>query len=143
MTKEENYKIFRDLCKRIPYGVKVCVKSGDYEFEETLVGFESHLGKVAIPGATIYTDIDRIMWCYNQDMPKPFLRSMDKMTDEERKELDEVDWYETDEGFDDWLHRHHFDTNLLIKDGLAIEAPNGMYEIKENMYDIKYNWNER
>ena len=49
----------------------------------------------------------------------------------------------TDEDFDDWLHRHHFDGNLLIEDGLAIEAPDGMYEIKENMYDIKYNWNER
>ena len=68
---------------------------------------------------------------------------MDKMTDEEREELDEVDWYKTDEGFDDWLHRHHFDSSFLIEDGLAIEAPDGMYEIKENMYDIKYNWNER
>lgn len=147
MTKEENYRIFRDLCKRIPYGVKVCAKYGDEEFEEefeeTLVGLESHLGKVAIPGATIYTDRDRTMWYYNQDMPKPFLRSIDKITDEEKKELDEIDWCKTDESFDDWLNRHHFDSNLLIEDGLAIEAPDWMYEIKENMYDIKYNWNER
>ena len=31
----------------------------------------------------------------------------------------------------DWLNAHHFDFRNLIGRGLALEAPEGMYEIKE------------
>ena len=31
----------------------------------------------------------------------------------------------------DWLNAHHFDYRGLIDKGLAIEAPEGMYKIKE------------
>ena len=31
----------------------------------------------------------------------------------------------------DWLNAHHFDYRGLIEKDLAIEAPDGMYNIKE------------
>jgi hypothetical protein len=31
----------------------------------------------------------------------------------------------------DWLNKHHFDYRGLITKGLALEAPDGMYNIKE------------
>jgi hypothetical protein len=31
----------------------------------------------------------------------------------------------------DWLNKHHFDYRGLIEKGLALEAPEGMYNIKE------------
>ena len=30
----------------------------------------------------------------------------------------------------DWLNSHHFDYRGLIEKGLALEAPDGMYDIK-------------
>ena len=31
----------------------------------------------------------------------------------------------------DWLNAHHFDYRDLIDKGLALEAPEGMYDLKE------------
>jgi hypothetical protein len=31
----------------------------------------------------------------------------------------------------DWLNKHHFDYRGLIEKGLALEAPEGMYSIKD------------
>lgn len=33
----------------------------------------------------------------------------------------------------DWLNAHHFDYRGLIEKGLAIEAPEGMYEIAQTV----------
>ena len=79
----------------------------------------------------------------NSDYPKPYLRPMSSMTMEEQKE-----WFEQGNvdydcefkpeptvavGFShlsvDWLNAHHFDYRGLIKKGLALPAPEGMYEI--------------
>ena len=38
--------------------------------------------------------------------------------------------FETDYTVIDWLNSHHFDYRGLIKKGLALEAPEGMYNIK-------------
>ena len=78
---------------------------------------------------------------------KPYLRPMSSMTEEERKEWENtfdsvydyapgenedndniVGWHDEPcaESFD-WLNAHHFDYRRLIEKGLAIEAPEGMY----------------
>lgn len=81
---------------------------------------------------------------------KPYLRPMSSMTEEEkkqRKELGILLWSDSNgkRGFDgfgnisgedilkaiDWLNKHHFDYRGLIEKGLALEAPEGMYNIKE------------
>ena len=71
---------------------------------------------------------------------KPYLRPMSSMTAEEYKEYDskrshicdEYNRYcfETVESID-WLLEHHFDYRGLIEKGLALEALEGMYNIKE------------
>lgn len=69
---------------------------------------------------------------------KPYLRPMSSMTEEEREEYDT--WHEElEEGrikdwkcaeFIDWLNSHFLDYQDLIDKGLALEAPEGMYNQK-------------
>lgn len=74
---------------------------------------------------------------------KPYLRSMSSMTKEERKEYNKFNdfgsanlrRYEYEDfilyipAFEriDWLNLHHLDYRGLIEKGLALEAPEGMY----------------
>ena len=77
----------------------------------------------------------------------PYLRPMSSMTEEEKDKLyTAMDWYgridengnvdtkgqdkvyrETFYDYTDWLNAHHFDYRGLIEKGLALEAPEGMY----------------
>lgn len=107
MTKEDKELLLRDLCARLPYGVKFNYGgySGcDYEVE-------------LITSTTI------------NDFPiediKPYLRPMSTMTEEERKYLQKLPFpYD----FVDWLTAHHFDYRNLIEKGLALEATTEMYK---------------
>ena len=94
---------------------------------------------------------------YTIDEFKPYLRPMSSMTEEENKDakekfFDGSDHYDIDDigeiyadtyqpytsvytlsfarlsGYIDWLNSHYFDYLGLIEKGLAIEAPEGMYE---------------
>ena len=65
---------------------------------------------------------------------KPYLRPMSSMTDDEKKEY--VNFFEDIDGYVysidatieiDWLNAHHFDYRGLIEKGLALPAPEGMY----------------
>lgn len=61
---------------------------------------------------------------------KPYLRPISSMTEDEEKQFQDVNLYElpyTVEGLD-WLNAHYFDYRGLINDGLALEAPQGMYK---------------
>lgn len=66
---------------------------------------------------------------------KPYLRPLSSMTDEEheeyRKHVKEVNGFTYDincSDLVDWFNRKMFDYRGLIPKGLAIEAPEGMYE---------------
>ena len=59
------------------------------------------------------------------------------MTKEEKSEFYETfdptleePYYRAKVSSFDWLNKHHFDYRGLIKKGLALEAPKGMYEIQ-------------
>ena len=66
----------------------------------------------------------------------PYLRPMSSMTEEERKELTEINCqgnlaehkYAVFYRSQDWLNAHHFDYRGLIEKGLAFEAPIEMYK---------------
>ena len=67
---------------------------------------------------------------------KPYLRPMSSMTLEERFEYNGLINYVADFSFElmswkvyDWLNKHHFDYRGLIEKGLALEAPEGMYNL--------------
>lgn len=138
MTQEEKQLLFKDLCGRLPYGIKGEIYLIDNELEK-MIGKEH-------PNPTE-------LHPFNLNLPdeespfiiKPYLRPMSSMTDKERKAfdnfcvIDEFAWEGNIEiGYKnqanimskgiEWLLEHHFDFRGLIEKGLALEAPNDMYK---------------
>ena len=113
MTQEEKDLLLKDLCSRLPYGVKVEITWWD-------------LGQ----GFSIDTTLepDHITQLLNDTEGeieiKPYLRKMSDMTEEEEQEFQEINLFELPfrvEGLD-WLNANHFDYRGLIDDGLAIKV---------------------
>lgn len=121
MTQEDKELLLKDLCARLPYDVYA-----DIVWEDGIVRNE----------AFINTGVIRDLICDDIKSIKPYLRLMSSMTNEERQEYyklhDNLKYAEgsfyTPDIFD-WLTSRHFDYRGLIKKGLALEAPEGMYEI--------------
>lgn len=147
MNKEDTQLLLKDLCVRLPYGVKIlhegwdCDCNTDFETVETLIGIDDKF---------IYTiwdkTGDREKHCLSVSNWKPYLRSMSSMTEKEKKEYELLANYciTSSVGFVhfeaqeliEWLTKNMFDYLGLIPKGLALETPNDMYitskENKEN-----------
>ena len=110
MTQEEKQLLIKDLCARLPYGVK-------FQGEDS----------------NVYTlDAANYFALQVEDMVfKPYLRPMSSMTEEEKIKrsyfIKEVNKYFWIDGLLDFYLSHHFDYRGLIPIGLALEAPEGMY----------------
>lgn len=124
MTQEEKESLLRDLCTRLVYGV-MC-KTTNSDKPQRLKGIIKH----------------HKLWWFEFDgfrglECKPYLRSMDSMTEEERELYksfavafgDSRDIMLPNYAAMDWLNAHHFDYRGLIKKGLALEAPEDMYKV--------------
>lgn len=154
MSEKEKQLLLKDLCARLPYGVKVSITAHNLDYEKDF-------GKTIIADLTgIHTSKDDegtihtcLITCYDKfktqgndiDTIKPYLRPMSSMTVEEKKEYNKtrdriaVQWddYGNPIGFEfvitfrtiDYLLQHHFDYRGLIWKGLALEAPEGMYKV--------------
>ena len=121
MTQEKQL-LLQDICGRLPYrviGLIRIVNGNDYN--------------IIITGG----DIDLLSQQFI--IIKPYLRSMSSMTEEERIESLEFAWID-DYGrlasydknipkYIDWLNKKMFDYRGLIPMGLALEAPEGMYNV--------------
>ena len=116
MKQEDKELLLKDLCARLPYGVKCkyydCCE-GAYD-EGTIRGFERHE----------YMEIDGV--CIHVEEVKPYLFPLSSMTDEQYREFLSTcngycDCYWTEETFD-WLNKNHFDYRGLIEKELAIDA---------------------
>lgn len=117
MTQKEEELLLKDLCARLPYGVKCKDQYGDYI-------------DVNIYNAHIEHLVDQI----SSGVIKMILRPMSSMTEKERKHWRDIslacpDWDFTARCLD-WLNSRHFDYRGLLERGLALEAPKGMYDIK-------------
>ena len=132
MTENEKQLLLKDLCARLPYGVMI-----------QSIGETKRLGLIDIADPESF-------------IPKPYLRPLSNMTEEEKKELSKIlnyEFYVDDdfalaaednrhrirlelcEGYVDWLNKHYFDYRIvpstgktLIKSGLALEALKDMYK---------------
>lgn len=113
MTQENRELLLKDLCARLPYGVKV-----KDDMNRT---YHLTIGNIYL------IDLFHDNGDYVDTPIKPYLRPMSSMTEEENVEYEEV------QGFDnvfwtshtcetDWLNEHHFDYRGLIGRGLAIEV---------------------
>ena len=123
MTQKERQLLLKDLCTRVPYGVI-------YHRND---GANIELREVDIKNGTLnYTDNIVVRDC------KPYLRPMSSMTEEERLVYEQrlhdvgrsIDVIDADDVVShiDWLLSKHFDFRGLIHMGLALEAPEGMYQ---------------
>jgi hypothetical protein len=143
MTQEEKQLLMADLSARLPYGIKCTTKSlwnGIY----TIVGYKDNRFFLDCP---IYDEGDD-EWMIESIVP--YLRPMSSMTEEERKEVNNLIKDNrpipygkiNNKGMDnlfssvavtssiliDWLNAHHFDYRGLMPMGLAHKALKGMYK---------------
>ena len=122
MTEEEKQLLLKDLCARLPYNVIV---------NKIFNGFEH---------GVYYLDLYKIAEIQDGDpvIIKPYLRPMSSMTEEEHESIKyrysfygdsilHISEMFTCGEVTDWLNEHHFDYRGLIEKGLALEAPEGMY----------------
>ena len=117
MRQEDKELLLKDLCARLPYGVKV---------NEAVQGDFTLISLIKERAFTTCETED----CYN-DFPieciKPYLFPLFSMTEEQEKEYNELNCYElgcfphTEDALD-YLIKNHFDFRCLISKGLAIDA---------------------
>jgi len=115
MNQEEKELLFKDLCGRLPY--------------HPIVYVDENLPRLKLGVAT------RVWEYIAVDKPcKPYLRSMSSMTDEEKLALSLCDAFIEPRSIElkvDLYNNQHLDYRGLIEKGLALKAPEGMYNIKE------------
>ena len=135
MTQEDKELLLKDLCARLPYGVK-CDRLGH---PLKLVGIHTNKEFALKFDRGEYMPTE-----YTVDDVKPYLRPMSSMTDEEKKEMSDGSSLAFEPALNgisgycpetmayntfnvDFCLAHHLDFRGLIEKGLAIEAPDGMY----------------
>ena len=125
MNEQDKQLLLNDLCARLPYGVKIHI---DDEFLKAK-GWEAQ----ALSGVdlSLMIVLTKHNW-YKPEKIKPYLRPMSSKTWDERFEYDKFvngsNTLENHANEIDWLNAHHFDYRGLIGKGLALEAPEGMYD---------------
>ena len=130
MKNEEKELLLKDLSARLPYEVyvkdimnrtKICKV---YEINPT---YFDCIGLVPMSDSYHYQE-------YSIDIAsiRPYLRPMSSMTEEEKEEYHQLCdsyygiYFDTIDSID-WLLKNHFDYRRLIGMGIALEAPDGMY----------------
>lgn len=149
MTQEEKQLLLKELCSRLPYGVKCHFKYGTSEDDIILKCIDGNVARFD------YGWYGKFHVIIDHQYIKPYLRPMSSMTEEELnkcvcqsgiKDIECPNWQDipkekqfearlnhaiavflTDSNNVDWLNAHHLDYRGLIEKGLAIEAPEGMY----------------
>jgi len=157
MTQEEKQLLLKDLCARLPYGVKCLhIDPKDGQCIDTISGFDY--------GDKLDGLFDVYGYMHDVEKIKPYLRPMSSMTEEEAFEMFRIMFHhqvgligvdidsdrfrfkrvDSDGHFAghtvlffnkiysleqlEWLNAHHFDYRGLIEKGLALEASEGMYK---------------
>lgn len=108
MTREERELLFKDLCSRLPYGVKV-----QFNYIITSPAILKGINKDLIECDVAVCELEDV---------KPYLFPLSSMTKEQKKYIrDNYTFGATHELFE-WLNENHFDYRGLIEKGLAINA---------------------
>ena len=128
MTQENKELLLKDLCARLPYGVKI--KLIRWDIDEGM-----YINTTLEPD-----DIERLLNVEEGNTEiKPYLFPLSSMTEEQKREynmlLTDIPTYEYEGGdivtvfetYDNWmsidyLNANHFDYRGLIEKGLAIDA---------------------
>jgi hypothetical protein len=130
MTQQEKQLLLKDLCARLPYGVKLGFENSDL----ILVPNDFNIYTMQLSTNQIYPKSNNMVIEHRYDIwsYRPYLRQMSSMTEDEKIErfnlIKEVKKYFWIDKLLDFYLSHHFDYRGLIPMGLALEAPEGMYK---------------
>ena len=130
MTQEEEKNLLlKDLCTRLPYGVRYRHFTWNDEYGETYIAAQIY--SINTDGYVKNCHDDETVYI---DNVRPYLFPLSSMTEEQKKEYQYITerWmndpvYSISDSID-WLNKHHFDYRGLIEKGLALEAPKEMYK---------------
>ena len=104
MSTEDKQLLLKDLCSRLPYGVKC----RQFKLDSQICTLSADL-------------LDKV------ENVEPYLRPLSSMNEEEEKEYHNTFRISMWDSVD-WLLEHHFDYHNLIEKELALEAPKDMYK---------------
>ena len=113
MTQENKDLLLRDLCARLPYGVKV---------ESVFINPDTKEHKSC--GIEVFDATSILMIRDGLGEFKPYLFPLSSMTEEQEKEWRYTLSSDGNITYDtvDWFHKNHFDYHGLIPMGLANDA---------------------
>lgn len=115
MTQEDKDLLLKDLCTRLPYGVKVNVI---YSNENA----SSFRQRVCVEGDNeLNTDIIGL-YQHNEIDIRPYLFPISSMTEEQKEEWRGIRWSKLPWDELNWLNKGHWDYRHLIEKELAIDA---------------------
>ena len=142
MTQENKELLLKDLCARLPYGVKIYINDTDIDIEK--VGVLSMVDNDAVIAFTC-DDSNTYNYVTIHEV-KPYLFPLSSMTKEQLFKAQEIlgkNEIEIEDGFLrildsdrntisyleilavlEWFYKNHFHINGLIEKGLAIDATN-------------------
>ena len=114
MEKDLKDILLKDLCARLPYGVKV---------ESVFINPDTKEHKSC--GIEVFDATSILMIRDGLGEFKPYLFPLSSMTEEQRNEYHEL-LYDPIHGINidyfDWCHKNHLDCRGLIPKGLALDA---------------------
>lgn len=118
MTQEHKELLLKDLCARLPYGVKV-----NNEIQGNFVIYGVCENYIFARTTTSHAD-------FRIENIKPYLFPLSSMTDYQKSDYQFItERWMNDHAYSisdsiDWLNKNHFDYKGLIEKGLAIDATN-------------------
>ena len=119
MTQKHKDLLLKDLCARLPYGVKCSFGVDDAIYEISGIN-PTCCGASEIQATHIKSGINgdfRLNSC------KPYLFPMSSMTEEQKEDMIKSSCgIGSDKNVFDWYNKNHFDYRGLIPMGLAIDA---------------------
>ena len=123
MTQKEKDLLLKDLCARLPYGVRYRHFTWNDEYGETYIAAQIY--SINTDGYVKNCHDDETVYI---DNVRPYLFPLSSMTGEQKKEYQYItERWMNDPAYSisdsiDWLNKHHFDYRGLIEKGLAIDA---------------------
>ena len=124
MTQKNKELLKKDLCARLPYGVKVGTTDNDGSLENVwdILWYNTFTEDVKLTHSI--EDVEKVV---DISEVRPYLIPILSMTDEQEAEYNDLNCYELGvfpcmEASLDYLIENHFDYRDLIDIGLAIDA---------------------
>ena len=137
MTQEQKELLLKDLCARLPYGVKVKFQVNEVSAieEKFIYNIDGEYSYITNGKSYLTLDIIKALFNNHLDEVKPYLFPLSSMTEKQKEEfntkslelqlkvIDDEIMYEKATEFEiNFYNKHHLDWRGLIPMGLAIDA---------------------